>query len=58
MGDMNQTQPKGTESTKGSKWKGRLLLAAFIVFMLWVMANDDGSDEYCRSGRPGSEWGC
>jgi len=55
---MNQTPAKGTGPAKESKWKGRLLLAAFIVFVLWVMANGDGSDEYCRSGRPGSEWGC
>ena len=58
MGDMNKTPVKGTEPAKESKWEVRLLLAAFIVLMLWVMVNDDGSDEYCRSGRPGSEWGC
>lgn len=58
MGNMNKTTHSGTEPTKGSKWKGRLLLAAFIAFVLWVMAHDDGSDAYCRSGRPGSEWGC
>jgi len=55
---MNKTPVKGTEPAKESKWEVRLLLAAFIVLMLWVMVNDDGSDEYCRSGRPGSEWGC
>lgn len=58
MGDMNKEANSGAGPTKGSKWKGRRLLATFIVFMLWVMANDDGSDEYCRSGRPGPEWGC
>jgi len=58
MGNMNKTPVKGTEPVKGSNWEVRLLLAAFIVLVLWVMANDDGSDEYCRSVSPGSEWGC
>jgi len=55
---MNKTPVKGTEPVKGSNWEVRLLLAAFIVLVLWVMANDDGSDEYCRYVSPGSEWGC
>lgn len=56
---MNQPVKDDVESAKGSKWKGRLLLAAFIAFILWVMLNGDEYDDgYCRSGRPGSEWGC
>lgn len=55
---MNESTQRNGQPEKMAKWKTALIVIAVIAFFLWIMANDDGSDEYCRSGRPGSEWGC
>lgn len=55
---MNESTQRNRQPEKMAKWKTALIVIAVIAFFLWIMANDDGSDEYCRSGRPGSEWGC
>jgi hypothetical protein len=49
----------GNKPGNGSKWKSRLLLAAFIAFILWMIAAGEKYDDgICRYGGNGAEWGC